>query len=293
MTPAYITAADLFGAWLDELERGEPPIRYRLIEPFDALDLRPGRLILFGGQPGSGKTAALLQVGVDMLRMNDSTRLIVANAEMAPLVLMERIAARLSQVPLSAIADRTLTRDETMRVCDAMGLLGSELGRLAFLTSPYTLEHLAAAATAFEADAMIVDYIQRFAVGDSQREKREQLESAAAVLRRFCDQGACVLVASAVARQRNKNGATYRGLGLASFRGSSELEYGADACYVLVPNRGHVKFQCEKNRFGPCVDIATHFDATIQEFAAAPAGLDAFDAAEPADDSTPRRRRGA
>jgi len=293
MNPTYITAADLFGTWLDELERGEPPIKYRLIEPFDALDLRPGRLILFGGQPGSGKTAALLQIGIDLLRMNDTARLIVANAEMASLALMERIAARLAQVPLSAIADRTLTNEEAIRVRGALTLLGTVLDRLAFLCAPYTLEHLAAAATSFEANAMIVDYIQRFAVGDSQREKREQLESAAAVLRRFCDQGACVLVASAVARQRNKNGATYRGLGLASFRASSELEYGSDACYLLVPNRGNVTFRCEKNRFGPCVDIATHFDATIQEFTAAPAGLDAFDAAEPADDSTPRGRRRA
>lgn len=35
-----------------------------------------------------------------------------------------------------------------------------------------------------------------------------------------------MLVASAVVRQKNAGGSTYNGLNLASFRGSSELEYG-------------------------------------------------------------------
>ena len=44
--------------------------------PFAALDVRPGRLILFGGAPGGGKTAALLQIGIDLLRRNESARLV-------------------------------------------------------------------------------------------------------------------------------------------------------------------------------------------------------------------------
>ena len=154
---------------------------------------------------------------------------------------------------------------------------------MAFLNAPFALEHIAAAGTAIGADVLILDYIQRFTVGDTSRDRRKQLETAATVLRRFCDAGAAVLVASAVSRQKGATGSTYRGLNLASFRGSSELEYGTDSAYLLVPGEGEgITLQCEKNRYGAVADIATRFDADRQTFAPAPSGLDAFDAAPPA-----------
>jgi len=283
MTPNVTTGADLLGSWFAEVERGEPPVRFKLAEPFAGLDVRPGRLILFGGAPGGGKTAALLQVGIDLLRMNEAARLLVANVEMVPTLLVDRIVSRLSAVPLTAIIDRTLTPDELERVRAAVAALAPVAGRLAFLNAPYSLEHVAAAGTDFAADVMILDYIQRFTVGDGSDDKRQQLETAVTVLRRFCDAGAAVLVAAAVARQKTATGSTYRGLNLASFRGSSELEYGTDSAYLLVPAEGDgITLQCEKNRFGAVDDIATRFDADRQTFTPAPAGLDAFDAATPA-----------
>jgi hypothetical protein len=102
MTATYITVADLVGSWLSDVERGDPPVRYTLAPPFDALDVRPGRLILFGGAPGSGKTAALMQIGIDLLRLNPAARLLVANVEMVPALLVERIVSRLSAVSLTA-----------------------------------------------------------------------------------------------------------------------------------------------------------------------------------------------
>ncbi|MFO0804347.1 MAG: DnaB-like helicase C-terminal domain-containing protein [Gemmataceae bacterium] len=281
--PNFTTGAELLGSWFADVERGELPVRFKLAEPFAKLDVRPGRLILLGGAPGGGKTAALLQVGIDLLRMNEAAKLLVANVEMVPAMLVDRIVSRLSAVPLTAITDRTLTRDELERVRAAVGALAPVAGRLAFLNAPYSLEHVAAAGTDFAANVMILDYIQRFTVGDGSEDKRQQLETAVTVLRRFCDAGAAVLVAAAVARQKNATGSTYRGLNLASFRGSSELEYGTDSAYLLVPGEGNgITLHCEKNRYGAVADIATAFDADRQTFTPAPAGLDAFDAATPA-----------
>jgi replicative DNA helicase len=279
-TPIYSTGADLFGSWFADVERGEPPVRFELAEPFSGLDVRPGRLLLFGGPPGSGKTAALLQIGIDLLRLNGAARLLVANVEMMPTLLVDRIVARLAAVPLTAIENRTVNADELRRVRAAVDSLAPVAGRLAFLHAPYALEHVAAAATAFEADVMMLDYIQRFTVGDGEGDKREQLETAATVLRRFCDAGAAVLVASAVSRQRNSVGSTYAGLNLASFRGSSELEYGTDAAYLLVRGDADaINLQCEKNRYGAVRDTPALFDAPTQTFRPAPVGLDAFDTA--------------
>lgn len=290
MTPTFTTGADLLGSWFADVERGEPPVRFALPDPFTGLDVRPGRMILFGGAPGGGKTAALMQIGIDLLRMNEPAKLLVANVEMVPALLLERVAARLAAVPLTAIMDRTLTTDELDRVRAAAVALEPVAGRLAFLNPPYSLEHVAAAGTAFGANVLVLDYIQRFAVGDAGQDKREQLETGITVFRRFCDAGASVLVAAAVARQKSNNGSTYAGLNLASFRGSSELEFGCDAAYMLVPDEGGgVTLQCEKNRYGAVADLQTSFDPMRQTFGpfVERSGLDGFD------DATPARTRGS
>ena len=283
MTPAFTTGTDLLGTWPADVERGEPSVRFAVPEPFAGLDVRPGRLILFGGAPGGGKTAALVQVGIDLLRTNDTARLLVANVEMVPALLVDRIAARLAGVPLTAIADRTLTADQLGRVRSAVASLDPIAGQLAFLNAPFALEHVAVAGTTFGANVLVLDYIQRFTVGDGGKDQREQLETAATVLRGFCDIGAAVLVASAVARQKGKGGSTYSGLNLASFRGSSELEYGCDSAYLFASgDGGTITMTCEKNRYGPVADITTAFDPATQTFTAAPSGLAGFDASTPA-----------
>src|SRR5262249_56147285 len=141
-----------------------------------------------------------------------------ATVEMLRALPAGRMRPRLSTVPLCAIADRTLTAEELDRVRAAVAVLEPVAGRLAFLHAPFALEHVAAAGTAFGANVLILDYIQRFSVGGGSDDRREQLETAAAVLRRFCDTGAAVLVASAVARQRGRSASTSPGLNLPSFR---------------------------------------------------------------------------
>ena len=284
MTPTFTTGADLFGSWFADVERGEPPVRFKLADPFAALDVRPGRLILFGGAPGSGKTAALLQMGIDLLRLNESARLLVANVEMSPALLVERIASRLSAVPLTAIADRTLTPDELGRVRAAVASLEPVGGRLAFLHAPFALEHLAAAGTAFGANVLILDYVQRFTVGDGSKDKREQLETAATVLRRFCDAGAAVLVASAVARQKHAGGSTYRGLNLASFRGSSRTRI---RLRRRLPARSRTKpaescSSAKRTATGPWPTCRPRSTRPPRRSRRRPSGLDGFDAATPA-----------
>ena len=211
--------------------------------------------------------------------------------EMPAAVLLERVVSRLSGVPLTAIENRDLSADAKARIRAAVAALTPVAGRLAFLGPPFSLEHLARAADAFKANVLILDYLQRFTVETDAKDKREQLDSAVTVIRRFCDQGAAVFCASAVARQKSASGSSYLGLNIASFRGSSELEYGSDACYLLIAegDGADVVFRCVKNRYGPPEDIRTTFDMAFQAFAEAVemSPLDRFDAAIPA----PARKR--
>src|SRR5262249_60201870 len=89
--------------------------------------------------------------------------------------------------------------------------------------------------------------------------------------RRVCDAGAVVLAAAAVARQKSRSGSsTYAGLNLASFRGSSELEFGADACYLLrAAGENQSVLECVKNRYGEPRDVPLLFDKKFQRFESA------------------------
>jgi replicative DNA helicase len=92
-----------------------------------------------------------------------------------------------------------------------------------------------------------------------------------------------------VARQKHAGGSTYKGLNLASFRGSSELEYGCDSAYLLEPgDGGTITFRCEKNRCGAVADIPTQFEGTTQTFMPASTGIGAFDATTPAGPKRPK-----
>jgi replicative DNA helicase len=268
----------LLQEWLQALDTVSSPSRYVLPSPFSALDLRPGRLILIGGPPGAGKTAALLQIAVDLVRNNPNVRVLLANVEMPQQAIIERIVSRLLSIPLSRISDWKLSQSERQQIAEVIDGACEFLDRLAILGPPFTLEAVAEAGTQFQANVLILDYLQRFTMRVQARDNRERLEIMAAVLRRFCDMGACVLSAVAVARQKSKGGSTYSGLNLASLRGSSELEYGADVVYIIQQGeQNETEMQCLKNRYGPTEDIVLLFNPTVQTFTSLPSGLAGFD----------------
>ncbi|HXD85755.1 MAG TPA: hypothetical protein VN641_04635, partial [Urbifossiella sp.] len=94
--------------------------------------------------------------------------------------------------------------------------------------------------------------------------------------------GAGVVLISSVTRQKGRNGcSTYAGLNMASFRGSAELEFGADSAFILHADAksGVAVLKDEKQRFRIQKDIHLRFDGPRQSFAAGDP-LDLYDAAD-------------
>jgi replicative DNA helicase len=275
MTAKFTTAADVARSPAFDPD-APPPQRYDPGRPFGALDLRPGRVVLIGAPPGAGKTAAALQIVVGALQNHPDLRAIVACVEMSAADLLGRVVARLAGVGVSQIADKTLTPVEKGKVKKALALHGPTLARLAFLDPPFTLEHLADAATEFEATLHCVDYLQRFGHA---KDLRESLDGAMTGVRRLALAGAAVLAISSVSRQRSeRGGSSYDGLNMASFRGSAELEFGSDSAYLLDANNGVAVLRCVKNRYGKPADVHLRFDGEYQRFDPGDP-LDGFDAA--------------
>ncbi|OWK35544.1 DnaB-like helicase C-terminal domain-containing protein [Fimbriiglobus ruber] len=255
------------------------PERWLAGPPFDTLDIRPGRVLLFGAPPGAGKTTFALQLVTNLLDRYPALRCVVGNVETAAPVLLDKLLARFASVDFTAVMNRELLAIERQRIDDALRDRANLLDRLAFLDPPFSVPNLFGVMKGFDARLAVVDYVQRFAADD--KEDRAKLDTVMSQIRTLADQGAAVLVISSVARQKNRNGgSTYGGLTLAAFRGSAELEFGADSAFLLHsdPVSGVSRLECVKERFGRQRDISLRFCGEYQRFDAGDL-LDGFDAA--------------
>jgi replicative DNA helicase len=267
----YQTGADALAGWRDNVLTGTPPTLYPVGDgELARLEIGPGIVWLLGGAPGAGKTALAMQLLLDALRLTPALRAAVCNVEMPPAMLLDRQLARLSGVDLSTIRHRRLTADHAGRVDQGLATLEPLAERLCFVRPPFDLENVAATADAFDAGLLLLDYIQRIGPPGEHGDRRGAVDATMNYLRQFADAGVAVMVISAVGRGRDSKGrSSYaEGLSLASFRESSELEFGADDAFILAPNEDSdsVTLRHLKSRHGEAKDIDLEFDGKLQRF---------------------------
>lgn len=274
MTLGYVPATELIRGWRHDLDAGTPPTLYPVAEPDNPLariEIGPGLVSLFGGPPGAGKTALAMQLVVDALRLTPALKVLVANVEMPPEALFDRQFSRLSGIDLHTVRHRKLTAEHADRIARGMATLEGIAPRLAFLRPPWTVENLANSADAFQAELIVMDYVQRFTPPGEHLQKKSSVDAVMDYARRMADCGAALVIVAAVGRQRDEKGRSgYGGLSLASFRESSELEYGADDAFLLVRDdpdeAARVTLKHAKSRHGEPLDIPLRFNGSLQRF---------------------------
>jgi replicative DNA helicase len=271
----FRTAADLFAGWRDDVLSGTPPKLFPVgTGELARLEIGPGLVALLGGAPGAGKTAFTMQLVIDALRLTLDLRAVVCNVEMPPAVLLDRQLARLSGVDARLIRHRQLDGTHADRIDQAMNTLDALADRLAFVSPPFDLANVAATADAFSADMLLLDYIQRIAPPGDHTDKRGSVNAMMDFLRQFADVGIAVIVISAIGRTKDKRGRscyTGEGLNLASFRESSELEFGCDDAFILTPDGDDAEGEAVtlrhlKSRHGEARDLTLTFDRKRQRF---------------------------
>jgi replicative DNA helicase len=270
MTPAnFATAADLLDVWRDDVLSGTPPTLYPVgADDLARIEIGPGLVTLLGGAPGAGKTAFTMQLVIDALRLTPSLRAVVCNVEMSPAVLLDRQLARLSGVDLTTIRHRRFDGSHADRLDQAIHTLEALAERLAFVRPPFDLANIAGVADEFGAGLMVLDYIQRIRPPGEHNDKRGAVNATMDYLRQFADAGVALVVLSAVGRTKDEQGrSSYAGSGmsLASFRETSELEFGADDCFILHPERDDaegntLRLRHLKSRHGEARDMLLTFD---------------------------------
>lgn len=271
-TPKYVTGSAAFTAWRVAAESGEPPVLYPLAppgHPLAGLDLGPGHVLLLGAPPGAGKTTLVMQAAIDAVALTPGLTVLVANVEMTPAALLDRQLARLAGLPYTRVRRRQFTAADRPALAAGLARLEDLARRVAFLRPPYDLANVAAAADAVGAGLVVLDYLQRFSPPKATPDARHGMNAIMTGVRRLADAGCGVLAVSAVGRQKSTGGRSgYGNLTLASFRESSELEYGADAAYLLVRDgaSSQVVLNCVKDRDGELQDIPLVFAGEYQRF---------------------------
>jgi replicative DNA helicase len=277
---AFQCAADVLAGWRDDVLSGKPPVLWPAgTGELARIEIGPGMVTLLGGAPATGKTALTMQLLVDALRMTATLRAVVCNVEMPPATLLDRQLARLSGIDLALIRHRRLGGEHADRVDQAMTTLEPLAERLAFARPPFDLANVAASADAFDAQLLLLDYIQRIPPPGEHGDRRAAVNATMDYLRQFADAGTAVVVISAIGRTRDSKGRssyTGEGLSLASFRESSELEFGCDDAFILTPDDDDhgdaVTLRHLKSRHGEARDIALTFHRRLQRFTAAGGG---------------------
>jgi replicative DNA helicase len=272
----FLCAADALAGWRDDVLSGKPPVLFPLgAGELARIECGPGLVTLIGGAPGAGKTAFTMQAAVDALRLTADLRAAVCNVEMPPAVLLDRQLARLSGIDLTLIRHRQLAAEHADRIDQAMNTLEALAGRLAFVRPPFDLANVAATADAFDARLLLLDYIQRIPPPGEHGDKRGAVNASMDYLRQFSDAGTAVVVVSAIGRTKDSKGRssyTGEGLNLASFRESSELEFGSDDAFILTADDDQgaaVTLRHLKSRHGECRDLDLTFHRRQQRFTAA------------------------
>lgn len=263
---AWTTAAELLDLWRHDVVCGQPPLLFDSALP---LDLEPGRITLLGGAPGAGKTALATQALFASLESTPDLHAVVGNVEMPPDALLDRQLARLSGLSATAIMRRQVPIEDLDRLQAGFDAIEAIATRLAFVPAPFDMTTIAEAAVDFAAEqplVAMVDYVQRIArTGD----RRQAIDQVMIEARQLADTGVAVLLISAVGRQRDSKGnSNYAGLGLGSFRESSELEFGADTAFVLTEDRdaGIHRLACVKSRYGETAEHQLRFIKSHQRF---------------------------
>jgi len=184
--------------------------------------------------------------------------------------LLERVLARLTGIPAELIIERRL--DDTLhgeRLAVRLAAMAEFSPRLHFLTPPFAWPNIVAGLQATKPQILLLDYLQRIAPPADCENTRAAVAASMDCARRIADAGVAVLALSAVGRVGDGK-VKYSGLGLGSFRESSDIECGADDAFILSRDRPEdetaLTLKHVKCRRGKPIDLPLRFRGDVLSF---------------------------
>ncbi len=143
-SPPFINGQSVFNALTSSIESGERPIRFDVGGPhLSTFEIGPGLISIIAAPPGIGKSSLVNQFAIDAVRIRPDLRVLIANVELSPEAMVERIVSRLSNVDASSIRTRNLTSEERAKIANNQPDIAEILSRVTFARPPVTIENIA------------------------------------------------------------------------------------------------------------------------------------------------------
>jgi hypothetical protein len=229
------------------------------VQPFGAVER--GTVSILAAPPGCFKTATMLRMARGFAEQGHRVEWLAG--EMQPRTLVRRMLCQCAQLGQAALMSEAMPPDHAARLGEAQDRLSGLGDRMAITAAPIGLAELDRAADG--AAVVFVDYLQLVRHPEPSVRGHERIEDIMARLTELAQRtGAAFVVAAAQGRE---GGGERRGIHNAT-RGSSSIEYSADAIYCAEepapeerrsPEGFEVEFVCLKQREGKrdvmCVPI--------------------------------------
>ena len=251
-----MTFSDLMGEWNDWVEDEPDIILTPWVKVNDILSggLHKGRLYIFAGRPGQGKSVSALNIVADACGRQDKSG-IVFSLEMPKIEVMSRLLASGANVNFQQIIRREMRQDTVERI---QQYYKQHLGMRLYVEdrSNLTIEQIAAQARAInDLDMVVVDYVGLVKASDRKVKRNEAVAHVSRTLKVLAKELNVVVVLAAQLNRQSIDPKTGKARipVLADLGESGALEADADAVLFLhrpEPDDGMVDIVVAKNRSG-------------------------------------------
>jgi replicative DNA helicase len=257
-------------ALIDEFEQVHAPggSRPGIPSPWWELDdvlggLFGGRVYVFGGRPGQGKSTAALNVAMHAAAESGKQALVISK-EMPSVDVTGRILAAGAQVPLQEINARKLTDTSMAQIRAYVKRVGRP--PITVDARPRTLSGIKTLARAHHhrrgLDVLVVDYLQLVRTDTPSRSREQEVAQVSMELKALAMELDCVVVLPAQLNRESTKRPDQRPT-MADLRDSGQIEQDADAIVLLHREKneageptGQILFVVDKNRHGPTAEVS-------------------------------------
>lgn len=242
--PRGTMLSDAVGRVLDGIERGVPPIEWKVAnEPWGTFSFRPHSIVVVGGPTSGGKTAFIQCCLTQALQINPALRVLVANNESQTSDLVKRMISLLAGIDLKHVRAHDQAHCTPERMAAARSAIEGFGDRLRFLERPFTVEQMMLEATDFGANVVCLDTLQKATLAANDGDAQDTVRRTMGMLRQLADKGPCVVTAASLSRggvghMKGRVGSTQTDeMDAAIFLHSSEIETNANDAFALLPEK--------------------------------------------------------
>lgn len=240
----------------------------------DCVRVKPGKFFIIGAEPSGGKTAFALE---QMWSFSEKRRVLFVSLETDEGTLFDRLISRISGIPMDALEVGQIDAQQFSQVTELSDLICSRNFKI-LPGAGLSVSGIKAAAIAYRADIVIIDYLQLIRATNRKASRYEAITEISMDLHTLAQTTGLTIVALSQVTNRDpsqRNSA----LGIHSARESGQIEADADAMLMLDKFvEKHLKesgcnanriLRIVKNKNGRLCNIPLVFKGATQTFSRA------------------------